>query len=121
MYELKETDMTKAAYIQLLERLFDRCDTVSFAVIPKKMMGQKLMQDLEPYLQEIVYDIGIRASLFSAKISVPNYYYRICPASKQLIMQAAVNLFYWQQLELPEDLSFWRKGEEYFVTNAQEG
>jgi hypothetical protein len=126
MYELKETDLTKEAYIQLLERLFDRCDTVSFAVLPKKMMGQKqtlhrLLQELEPYLQGIVYDNGTRANLFDANVSVPNYYYRICPESKQLIMQAAENLFYWKQPELPEDLSFMRKEEEYFVTNAHEG
>lgn len=36
MYELEETDLTQEAYRQLLDRLFDICDTVSFAVLPKK-------------------------------------------------------------------------------------
>lgn len=126
MYELKETDLTKEAYRQLLERLLDVCDTVSFAVLPKKMMGQKqtlhrLLQDLEPYLQETVLDNGTRANLFDAHISVPNYYYRICTGSKQVILKAANSLFSWQQPALPEDLSFLKMGEEYLVTNAHEG
>ncbi|WP_366249104.1 hypothetical protein [Terribacillus aidingensis] len=79
MYQLKETDLSKEAYRQMLERLFDVCDTVSFAVLPKKMMGQKqtlhrLLQDLEPYLQETVLDNGTKANLFDAHISVSNYY-----------------------------------------------
>jgi len=126
MYELKETDLTQEAYRQLLNRLFDICDTVSFAVLPKKMMGQKqtlhsLLQELEPYLREVVHMNGTRTNSFDSHISVPNYYYRTCPASKQVIMRAADSLFHWQQPSLPEDLSFLRKGEEYFVTNAHEG
>ncbi len=39
MYELKETDLTQEAYRQVLDRLFDICDTVSFAMLPKKMYG----------------------------------------------------------------------------------
>ncbi|PAD21263.1 hypothetical protein [Terribacillus saccharophilus] len=126
MYELKETDLTAEAYRQLLERLFDICDSVCFAVLPKKMMGQKqtlhrMLQELEPYLREVVYDNGTRCNLFDDHVTVTNYYYRICPESKQTIMQTAENLFHWQQPALPEDLSFMRKGEEYFVTNAHEG
>ncbi|PAE16240.1 hypothetical protein CHH91_11490 [Virgibacillus sp. 7505] len=97
MYELKETDLTKEAYRQLMERLLDACDTVSFAVLPKKMKGQKqtlhrLLQDLEPYLQETVLDNGTRANLFDANKSVPNYYYRICTGSKQVILKSANSL-----------------------------
>lgn len=126
MYELKETDLTKEAYKQLLDRLFDICDTVSFAVLPKKLMGQKqtlhkLLEELEPYLQGVDFMNGTRANLFAAHISVPNYYYHTCPESKQVIIGAADSLFHWQQPALPEDISFLKKGEEYFVINAHEG
>ncbi|SDD32080.1 hypothetical protein SAMN05421663_10936 [Terribacillus halophilus] len=126
MFEIIETDILAEAYESLMERLCDVCDTFTFAVLPKKMMGQKqtlhtLLESLEPYLKKIEYTNGTRANLFQAHISVPNYYYHFNKESLRLIVDAADSLFYWQQPLLPEDISFLRKDKEYFTMNAHEG
>ncbi|MFS0562333.1 hypothetical protein AB1K91_16460 [Terribacillus sp. 179-K 1B1 HS] len=126
MFEIMETDTSAKEYKPLMERLCDACDTFTFAVLPKKMMGQKqslhkLLDSLEPHLQKIEYTNGTRANLFHAHISVANYYYLINKESAHLITKAADSLFHWQQPKLPEDLSFLKKEKEYLVTNGHEG
>ncbi|MFP7494294.1 hypothetical protein SFC66_10945 [Terribacillus saccharophilus] len=126
MFDIHEKDMTAAAYKKIAVRLCDRCDTFTFAVLPKKMMGQKpmlhqLLGRLQPYLQKMEYTNGTRANSFQAHISVPNYHYHFNKESLQLILDAADSFFHWQQPLLPEDISFLKKDEEYFTVNAHEG
>jgi hypothetical protein len=127
MYEIVETDLNAEVYKPLVNRLCEICDTFTFAVLPKQMMGKpsatlcRILADLEPYLKEIVHTNGTRANLFDSHVSVPNYEYHLCKESQEVLLRAAESIFHWQQPTLPEDLSFLKKGKEYFVTNAHEG
>lgn len=126
MFEILETDIAAGTYKPMVERLCDVCDTFTFAVLPKRMMGQteslrRLLTELDPYLKEVVHANGTCANLFEPHISAANHHYHICEQSRRVILGAADDLFAWQQPELPEDLSFLKKEKEYFVTNAHEG
>lgn len=110
-------------YKELLDFAFDYCD--EFQLVVRNRMGS--LQQVEPVI----------ASLESSLVSVKKqsswagtqlgggqkakvYTYRTDLKAKRILSVSASSFYDWQQPDLPEDLSFFKKGKPFLVCTAHE-
>lgn len=117
-----QEDPKDRVYLELIDLAFEICD--EFHLVVRKNMGSKkkiepILKRLEPSLSVMKEEsewTGTRLLNGTAEV----YYYHTDENAKGIIKEVANSLYSWIQPELPEDLSFIKKGRAWLVTVSHE-
>lgn len=110
-------------YEQLIDLAFDICD--EFHLVVRKDMGST--KKLEPVMKELESSLKVMkktnewtGTMLGRGQKANVYYYRTDEHAKEVVKKAASSLHAWVQPDLPEDLSFLKKGKPWLVNIAHE-
>src|SRR5215469_9370734 len=115
-------DVRGERYVELLQAAGRSCDSVALVVrhdLPLSNTGQKLIDDLAPFLlseTERNEWPGTRLMGKTARCLT----YRFGAGACDVIGAAAQDLYGWRQPTLPEDLSFYSGGDLWFFSISHE-
>ncbi|HFK1461056.1 stage III sporulation protein AH [Bacillus cereus] len=110
-------------YVDLLDLAFETCDT--FHLVLRKDMGS--LDSYDPILKKLELSLIKMRELseWSSTILGDNqtakvYFYHANTHAKKILKELSNSLYSWEQPDLPEDLSFFKKGEKWLVSCSHE-
>src|SRR4051812_23706494 len=108
-------------YRELIELAFDICD--EFHLVLRKDMGD--LSKFDPILRKFNQSFKImkEQSEWASNILGDNqtakvYYFSTNEHAKKTVLELSNSLFGWVFPNLPEDLSFFKEGEDWLATNS---
>lgn len=114
---------TGKTYKNLLDFAFDYCD--EFQLVVRKRMGS--LRQIEPVLASLensLISVKEQSSWAGTQLGGSQkarvYRYRTDASIKKTLKSIANSFYDWQQPDLPEDLSFFKKGKPFLVCTAHE-
>ncbi|RWR11885.1 stage III sporulation protein AH [Siminovitchia fortis] len=118
-----EKDPQGKVYEQLIDLAFDICD--EFHLVVRKDLGST--RKLQPVLKELEGSLKVmkKTNEWTGTILVGGqkakvYYYHTDDYAREVVKKTANSLHSWLQPDLPEDLSFLKKGKPWLVNIAHE-
>jgi hypothetical protein len=117
-----EENPTGQVYYDLIDLAFVHCD--EFHLVLRKDMGslksfQPILQKLEPSLKEIK-EQSEWASTILLRHTAYVYYYHTDEHAKKMLKEISDSLYGWMMPDLPEDLSFFKRGKVWMATSSHE-
>jgi hypothetical protein len=116
-------DPSGNTYRELIELAFDICD--EFHLVLRKDMGD--LSKFEPILRKFDQSFKFmkEQSEWASNILGDNqtakvYYFSTDEHAKKTVLELSNSLFSWVFPDLPEDLSFFKEGEDWLATNSHE-
>lgn len=118
-----EQDPRGTVYEQLIDLAFEICD--EFHLVVRKDLGSTrkfapLLKELENSLKVVKKTNEWTGTMLGGGQKAKVYYYHADSHAKKIVKRAASSLYSWLQPDLPEDLSFLKKGEPWLVNIAHE-
>ena len=110
-------------YKKLLDFAFEYCD--EFQLVVRKRMGslkkvEPVLESLENSLLSMKEQSSWAGTWLGSGQKAKVYKYRTDTHAKKILTAAADSFYDWQQPNLPEDLSFLKKGKPFLVCTAHE-
>jgi len=110
-------------YQQLIDLAFEACD--EFHLVVRRDLGstrkiEPFLKQLESSLKKMKKTNEWTGTMLGGGQKAKVYYYHTDDHARRIIKEAANSLYSWMQPELPEDLSFLKKGEPWLVNIAHE-
>lgn len=110
-------------YEKLIDLAFEVCD--EFHLVVRRDLGST--RQLEPILKELecsIKEMAVTNEWTGTKLGggqkAKVYYYRTDETAGKILKERADSLYEWMQPNLPEDLSFLKKGKPWLVNIAHE-
>lgn len=122
MYVIEKNPEGKV-YEKLIDLAFEACD--EFHLVVRRDLGssrklEPLLKQLESSLKRLEKTNEWTGTRLGGGQKAKVYYYQTDNNAKTIIKGAAGSLYSWIQPELPEDLSFLKKGKPWLVNIAHE-
>ncbi|MGE6631860.1 stage III sporulation protein AH [Bacillus sp. NPDC077027] len=110
-------------YSKLIDLAFEICD--EFHLVLRKNMGSlksfdPFLKKLESSLKEMKEQSEWASTILLNNQTAKVYYFYTDENAKSILKEFANSLYDWEQPNLPEDLSFFKNGEEWLVTSSHE-
>lgn len=110
-------------YEKLIDLAFELCD--EFHLVVRRDLGstrqlEPILKELESSLKEMVVTNEWTGTLLGGGQKAKVYYYSADEHARKIVKERADSLYEWMQPNLPEDLSFLKKGKPWLVNIAHE-